>query len=73
MDSAAAAFPPQPSPPRPLRGEWDGCCGWLSDIALLRWLGRFLGGVVARGPRPKITQRGQSLGGPGCPLRGGAQ
>lgn len=41
-------------------GEWDGCCGWLSDIALLRWLGRFLG--PGRYLRPKITQRAQSLG-----------
>ncbi|GLV80334.1 hypothetical protein Slala03_00230 [Streptomyces lavendulae subsp. lavendulae] len=42
------------------RGEWDGCCGWLSDIALLRGLGRFL--CRGRSPRPKITQRAPSLG-----------
>ncbi|GGP80329.1 hypothetical protein GCM10010215_01520 [Streptomyces virginiae] len=54
MASAAAALP------LPLRGEGDGCCGWLSDIALLRWLGRFLGPwplPAARGPRSRSVLR----------------
>ncbi|GAA3378035.1 hypothetical protein GCM10017750_26130 [Streptomyces racemochromogenes] len=48
-----------------MRGDGEGCCGWLSDIALLRWLGRFL--CRGRSRRPKITQRAPSLGrgGPG--------